>query len=86
LFEDGRFVKEERLGEVDWFVVLNDLNKRGRWEPVFAEETVVGVRRCEECARLGFFGGRLKSRMSFGENPYTCTRLRRRLLTVSFLI
>jgi hypothetical protein len=52
LFEDGKFVYEERLGEVDWFVVLNDLNWRGKREPVFAEGKVVEVRRCEKCASL----------------------------------
>jgi hypothetical protein len=36
LFKDGKFVFEDRLGEVDWFVVLNDLNRRGKWEPIFA--------------------------------------------------
>jgi hypothetical protein len=39
---------------------LNDLNRRGQWDPIFAEGKVVGVRRCEECARLVFFGGKLK--------------------------
>jgi hypothetical protein len=60
LFKNGKFVFEDRLGEVDWFVVLNDLNRRGKWEPIFAEGKVVGVRRCEECVRLVFFGGKLK--------------------------
>jgi hypothetical protein len=59
LFKDGKFVFEDRLGEVDWFVVLNDLNRRGKWDPIFQDGKVVGVRRCEERARL-FFGGKLK--------------------------